>query len=82
MKRVRKDDKEKENIASRIYQAIRNRETVQRTSFCAPLAKWVRMPEMRGTPHIRIDEWEISVQAVQTSSKCNCQYICIALMHR
>lgn len=74
MKRERKDDKEKENVASRIYQAVRNRKTVQRASVCAPLAKWVHMSEMRGAPRVRIDEREISVQAVQTSGKCNCWY--------
>ena len=30
--------------------------------------------QKRGTPGVRIDEREISVQAVQTSGKCNCWY--------
>ncbi len=43
-------------MTSRIYQAVRNRETAQRVPVCTSLAEWARMPEMRGTPHIRIDE--------------------------
>ena len=31
-------------------------------------------PKCGGAPRVRIDEREISVQAVQTSGKCNCWY--------